>query len=90
MRSFLKDLDPEWRTLYTKKDNLDLFPGTLTEYNDFKGAEHKIMDTGAPKKYVQVSHHLDDLIIQIINEGCKGLIHYNTSGHTGLPVKLKS
>jgi hypothetical protein len=38
--------------LRVKLGQLDLFPGSLSEYGSFKNGEYEIMDTGMQKKFV--------------------------------------
>ena len=68
--------------LRTKLGKLDLFPGSLQEYNDFKGGKYKIMDTGTQEKCVYFEPnwlkegfmdkmrrpiHLDDMLKPIVD-----------------------
>jgi hypothetical protein len=76
--------------LERKIANLDRFPGSLAEYNAFKGLEYEIMDTGMPEKFVD-ERDLRKIVIQ----GCEALIHYNLNRAVdynrpfGVPVKRK-
>ena len=71
--------------------NLDRYPGNLQEYDDFKGAEHEIIDTGRPEKFIYLDGReepgfLEDLAVK---EGMKALIHYNPEFTYGVPVRPK-
>jgi hypothetical protein len=46
--------------LRVKLGQLDLFPGSLSEYCTFKKGDYEIMDTGVQKKYV----HFDPDIVK--------------------------
>jgi hypothetical protein len=76
---------------------LDLFPGTLLEYNQFKGLEYQIMDTKRPEKFVRLINEQeigetseDNLLIEIYYRGCEGFIHYHPNIRAyGIPVMKK-
>jgi len=76
---------------------LDRFPGSLAEYNDFKGEEHEIIDTGRPQKYVTEDEMFmgEETFVfqrQLIDAGCVALVRYNLDWgpRSGMPVRKKN
>lgn len=82
-----KDIDLEEKIL-----ELDRFPGSLSEYNRFKGSEYEIMDTERPDKFVGLGDSERSLLKRLVSEGCGALVRYNlhsVCGPYGMPVKKK-
>lgn len=73
-------------SLEERAKQLDRYPGTLADYNTLKGAEHVLMDTGTPYKFVFVDSRwlvspscfpkYPDLNRNLLDQGCVGVIHY--------------
>lgn len=87
--------------LLSKVQELDLFMGSLEEYNKFKGNEYEIMDTNKRKKFVRYGPDSNELneLGRLMEEGCEALIHfipadkgsddnYSTLNH-GTPIRRK-
>lgn len=80
---------------YSKTEHVDRFLGSLIEYSQFKGADYEIMDTGRPEKFVSLRN--SSLLLELINQGCEGLIRFGITsqfGYThhclgGIPVRRK-
>lgn len=89
-------------SLDAKFDQMELFLGTLEEYNRFKGVEHVIMDTQCNGKFVsKYECSYREMRHRLVEEGCTALIHYVHGqiimtnygdmrvGGYGVPVKRK-
>jgi inorganic pyrophosphatase len=77
--------------LWEKIQNIDKFPGNLTEYIQFKGENYEIIDTGNAEKFVGNGN--ESALKGIIGKGCEAVIHYHIDPSQyvwyGLPVKRK-
>ncbi len=72
----LSNTREEAASLDARFNELDCFLGDLAEYNQFKGVEHVIMDTGRVAKFVYaVYSHDRELRHKLLCDGCVGLIH---------------
>ena len=83
--------------LRAKLSQLDLFPGSLDEYNSLKSEQHEIMDTGTPEKFVYFNprwiakgimakfdspgEYALRPLIDLVEAGCEALIRYNMRGY---------
>jgi hypothetical protein len=81
---------------YEKGCNVELFPGSLEEFERLKGKKYEIIDTGRKEKYVNYSYS-DNALIFIGKIGAEALIRYTPAygGFNsftpayGIPVKEK-
>ena len=82
-----KQEKPQKPSIEERIHNLDRFPGPLSEYNELKGEEHTIMDTGRPNKYVYYLRYSGSytweflqeekkLLKKLVEAGCIGIIRY--------------
>lgn len=99
----VKIKEQEQGQLESRIEQMDKYPGSISDYNRFKDGNYVEMDTGRPLKIVQVeTTDVDNdpeynLLTRLINDGCTGFIHYvpaqHTYGHTvggyGVPVRKK-
>ena len=90
------EAEQKQKELELKIKNLDRFPGSLVEYNDFKGQKYAIMDTGRPAKFVLDDCMDFEVLSKLVEQGCEALIRYDPHGvlyngmgirQYGVPVK---
>ena len=75
------------KELEAKIECLYKFPGNLEEFNSLLGKKHVIMKTGRYEEFIREEDNF--LLVDLVNEGCVGLIHYDPTHKYGVPVAPK-
>jgi hypothetical protein len=75
------------RLLNERIDRLDRFPGTLADYNIFKGKTYEILDSGSsnkevfidePNSHPWIGREKEDTesLAKLLEQGCVGFVYY--------------
>ena len=82
--------------IYKKIKNLDLFPGSLEEYIQYKKQNSEISDGETiefiPPVMLASYPGPTEVLTKLVEEGCSGLIRCISYGHSyikGIPVRIK-
>lgn len=85
----------EQADLEARMDAIELFPGSLAEYNAMKGKEYEIVDMHRQEQY-SFEDSDDDLLASLVRRDADAAIHYRivdimamNYSVMGVPVRLK-
>ena len=82
-------------------EELERYPGSVSDYSRFKGAEYQEIDLEGPEKSFFIRSYMEncddkdiELIRQLRRDGCVALVHFQYTFEScfeggGVPVKIK-